>query len=117
MVPPAYRGPTVLALRAVSRPFLARVPGSEVASGRVIRVFVILFGAVRALTARAVPMAGPCPPVLAYRYEYGVIDTVTMLPVSTDKYCCISAKGDRLLKTGFENPKKKLSNYSRYARR
>jgi hypothetical protein len=51
-------------------------------------------------------MAGPCPPVLAYRYEYGVIDTVTMLPVSTDKYCCISAKGDRLLKTGFENPKK-----------
>ena len=51
VVPPPCRGPTALALRAVSWPFLAWVPGREVVGGRVIRVFSNLFGAVGAKAA------------------------------------------------------------------
>jgi hypothetical protein len=48
VVPPPCRGPAALALRAVSRPFLARVPDREVAGVRVIRVFPTLFEAIGA---------------------------------------------------------------------
>ena len=40
-----------MALRAVSRPFLARVPGREVVGDRVIRGFPILLGAAGAKAA------------------------------------------------------------------
>jgi hypothetical protein len=44
VVPPPCRGPAALALRAVSRPFLARVLGREVVGVRAIRVFLFFFG-------------------------------------------------------------------------
>jgi hypothetical protein len=44
VVPPPCRGPAAVALRAVSQPFLARVPGREVAGVRVISVFPFFLG-------------------------------------------------------------------------
>jgi hypothetical protein len=44
VVPPPCRGPAALAIRAVSRPFLAQVPGREVAGVRVISVFLFFLG-------------------------------------------------------------------------